>query len=150
MSLAASTSLADCHATPWRVQVGASRLAIAGPLAAGLVLAALAFFRKVERSEFQKVYVAAAARMQQGECIHFRVKDAYAYPPFMALAATPLVGLPKTVSLSIWFSVCIAAASWGMWNAWRLARGETPTRSGSEAASNTSSLTRRVGIAGGA
>jgi hypothetical protein len=86
-----------------------------------LVVMAIIFCRRHE-SEWEQVYLPAAAHLWRGEPL-YRLQDAYLYPPFMAWATLPFLALPTPLPRLLWFTinaVCsIALVRWS----WRLAGG---------------------------
>jgi hypothetical protein len=86
-----------------------------------LLIVAIPFCRRHD-SEWEQVYVRAAAHLVKGEDI-YRMADAYLYPPFMTLTALPFLALPALASRLVWFLVnamCLLALL--RWS-WRLAGG---------------------------
>ncbi|MGH7223829.1 MAG: glycosyltransferase family 87 protein, partial [Gemmataceae bacterium] len=86
-----------------------------------LVVVAVVFCRRHD-SEWEQVYVPAAAHLWKGEDM-YRVREGYLYPPFMALTALPFLALPSALPRFVWFLVnatcLLALLRWG----WRLAGG---------------------------
>jgi hypothetical protein len=80
------------------------------------------FFCRRHDSEWEQVYMAAAADLWKGEDM-YRMGEAYLYPPFMALTALPFLAFPAPLPRLLWFAanvVCLTALlRWG----WRLAGG---------------------------
>jgi hypothetical protein len=89
----------------------------------GLLLVVLAiFFCRRQDSEWEQVYIPAAAHLWKGEDM-YRVGESYLYPPFMALAALPFVPLPSLPLRLVWFAVnavCLLALL--RWS-WQVAGG---------------------------
>jgi len=86
-----------------------------------LLVLGICFCRRHD-SEWEQVYVSAAAHLWKGEDM-YRKGEGYLYPPFMALTALPFVVLPASLSRLLWFAVnavcLIALLRWS----WRLAGG---------------------------
>jgi hypothetical protein len=86
-----------------------------------LVLMAVCFCRR-QQSEWDEVYLPAAARLAVGDDL-YRDQHGYLYPPFMAVMALPFLALPALLGRLAWFLVnaacLIAMLRWG----WRLAGG---------------------------
>jgi hypothetical protein len=68
-----------------------------------LIVAAVPFCRRHD-SEWEQVYVRAAANLWNGEQI-YRLQDAYLYPPFMAFTALPFLPLSAWMSRLLWFAI---------------------------------------------
>lgn len=86
-----------------------------------LVAVAIVFCRRRD-SEWEQVYLPAAAHLRNGEDI-YRMSEGYLYPPFMALTALPFLALPTPLPRLLWFTVnavCLLALL--RWS-WRLAGG---------------------------
>jgi len=83
-----------------------------GLIVAGVLAAALAVVRR--RGELP-VYTIAAARLLAGEEI-YRTTDAkpFSYPPFFALPALPLLGLPDQFRALTWYFVSLVALAEGV------------------------------------
>ena len=94
-----------------------------------LVLAAIVFFtlysgtvlRRGRTNLWFDCYGRAAQRMMNREPIHHVERDAYAYPPFMALASIPLAQLPGMSSLVAYYAMNAVAGCSAIALAWRLA-----------------------------
>lgn len=94
-----------------------------------LLLAAIVFFaiysgtvlRRGRTNLWFDCYYQAAERMMARQSIHHIERDAYAYPPFMALAAIPLAQLPGMSSLVGYYALNAAAGACAIALAWRLA-----------------------------
>lgn len=94
-----------------------------------LLLAAVVFFtlysgtvlRRGRTNLWFDCYARAAGRMMNREPIHHVERDAYAYPPFMALASIPLAQLPGMSSLVAYYALNAAAGGCAIALAWRLA-----------------------------
>ncbi|MBX9787464.1 MAG: DUF2029 domain-containing protein [Pirellulales bacterium] len=94
-----------------------------------LLLAAIVFFtlysgtvlRRGRTNLWFDCYARAASRMMNREPIHHVERDAYAYPPFMALASVPLAQLPGLSSLVAYYALNAAAGCCAIAIAWRLA-----------------------------
>ncbi len=87
-----------------------------------LLIVAVVFCRRQD-SEWEQVYLTAAAHLSKGEDI-YRIQNGYLYPPFMALIALPFLSFPAPLPRLLWFSinaVCLVALI--RWS-WRLAGGE--------------------------
>ncbi len=87
-----------------------------------LLIVAIVFCRRQD-SEWEQVYLTAAAHLSKGEDI-YRMRDGYLYPPFMAWTALPFLALPGALPRLLWFSinaVCLGALF--RWS-WRLAGGK--------------------------
>ena len=86
-----------------------------------LVVVAVSFCRRQD-SEWEQVYVRAAAHLWQGEDM-YRLQNGYLYPPFMAMTALPFLALPSPLLRFVWLFVnaacLLALLRWG----WRLAGG---------------------------
>ena len=106
-----------------------------------LLIVAIPFCRRHE-SEWEQVYVRAAAHLWKGEEM-YRMQDAYLYPPFMALTALPFLALPPLPSRLLWFAVnamcLIALLRWS----WRLAGGKR--LEGAESVSGSERLAALLG-----
>jgi hypothetical protein len=80
------------------------------------------FFCRRHDSEWEQVYLPAAARLWKGEDV-YRIGENYLYPPFMAFAALPFLALSAPWPRLLWFAinvVClIALLRWS----WRVAGG---------------------------
>ncbi len=86
-----------------------------------LLVLGVSFCRR-HNSEWEQVYVAAAARLWRGEDI-YRLGENYLYPPFMTFTALPFLALPAPLSRMFWFGinvVCLLALL--RWT-WRVAGG---------------------------
>ncbi len=86
-----------------------------------LVMLGISFCRRHD-SEWEQVYLPAAAHLWQGEDLYLR-GEGYLYPPFMALTALPFLALPAPLPRLLWFAVngiCLLALL--RWS-WRLAGG---------------------------
>ncbi len=90
---------------------------------AGLLLVVLAIvFCRRQDSEWEQVYLPAAARLWQGEDIYPR-GEAYLYPPFMAFAALPFFALPSPLPRLVWFAVNVVCLLALLRWSWRVAGG---------------------------
>jgi hypothetical protein len=81
------------------------------------------FFCRRHDSEWEQVYLPAAAHLWKGEDV-YGLGTSYLYPPFMALTALPFLALPAPLPRLLWFTVnvlCLLALL--RWS-WRLAGGE--------------------------
>src|SRR5438874_1516709 len=89
----------------------------------GLLIAGLAVpFLARARTEWDYVFVATAERLLAGDDLYAR-PTGFTYPPFQALFAAPVVGLPKLLQRAAWFAVNAACLAWLLRAAWRLAGG---------------------------
>ena len=107
------------------------RLALAAAVltAIGLVVGyGVVFARHPLDSDWYRVFVRAALRMQHGEPIHIVNANPYAYPPLMAMLTIPLAQLPVNVGIVAWYLVSITALAIAWWHAWRLSGGPTSGR----------------------
>jgi hypothetical protein len=94
-----------------------------------LLLAAIVFFtfysgtvlRRGRTNLWFDCFGKAAHRMVARQSIHHIERDAYAYPPFMALAAIPLAQLPGMSSLVGYYALNAVAGCCTIALAWRLA-----------------------------
>jgi hypothetical protein len=89
--------------------------------AVALLIAAVVFCRR-QQSEWEEVYVPAAAHLWKGEDM-YRPEEGYLYPPFMALTALPFLALPAPLARPVWLlvnGVCLVALL--RWS-WRLVGG---------------------------
>lgn len=94
-----------------------------------LLLAAIVFFalysgtvlRRGRTNLWFDCYYQAAGRMMARQSIHHIERDAYAYPPFMALASIPLAQLPGMSSLVGYYALNAIAGACAIALAWRLA-----------------------------
>ncbi len=68
-----------------------------------LLVVAIPFCRRHD-SEWEQVYVRAAARLCNGEEM-YRMQDAYLYPPFMAWTALPFLSLSARASRLLWLAI---------------------------------------------
>ncbi len=89
--------------------------------AVALLIAAVVFFRR-QQSEWEQVYIPAAAHLWKGEDM-YRPEEGYLYPPFMAWTALPFLALSPLLARLAWLLVngvgLIALLRWS----WRLAGG---------------------------
>src|SRR5437763_5323328 len=93
------------------------------PVVLGLLLAGLAVpFLTRARTEWDSVFVATAERLLAGEDLYAR-PTGFTYPPFQALFAAPVAGLPKLSQRAAWFAVNAVCLVWLLRTAWRLAGG---------------------------
>jgi hypothetical protein len=87
-----------------------------------LLVMGISFCRRHD-SEWEQVYLTAAAHLWSGEDV-YRMGESYLYPPFMAFGALPFLTLPAPLPRALWFAVnvicLIALLRWS----WRLAGGE--------------------------
>jgi hypothetical protein len=89
--------------------------------AVALLVAAVVFCRR-QQSEWEQVYVPAAAHLWKGEDM-YRPEEGYLYPPFMAWTALPFLALPAPLVRPAWLLIngmCLVALL--RWS-WRLAGG---------------------------
>lgn len=80
------------------------------------------FFCRRHDSEWEQVYLSAAAHLWKGEDL-YHLEASYLYPPFMALTALPFLALPAPLPRLLWFAInvlCLLALL--RWS-WRLAGG---------------------------
>src|SRR3954470_10218372 len=92
-------------------------------LAALLVAAGLSVPFCLRRdSEWEQVYVAAAARLGSGQDLYPPGTD-YLYPPFSAWAALPFAPLPPPAGRGLWLLLNLACLAVMARAAWRLAGG---------------------------
>lgn len=89
----------------------------------GAAALSVSFLRHVEDGEWHRVYHRAAQRMLAGEPIHYDERDAYAYPPLMALLTIPLSQLGIRWGVIAWYLVNLGALAVMLRAAWRLAGG---------------------------
>ena len=84
-------------------------------------IVAVPFLRKAD-SQFDNVYLRAAARLQVGEDM-YPLQDGYLYPPLMAWLAIPFAYVPQMPVRMIWLGINVGCLSllW-IW-CWRLAGG---------------------------
>ncbi len=68
-----------------------------------LLVVAIPFCRRHD-SEWEQVYIRAAARLCSGEEM-YRMRDAYLYPPFMAWTALPFLSLSARASRLLWLAI---------------------------------------------
>lgn len=68
-----------------------------------LLVLSIGFCRRQD-SEWEQVYLPAAAHLWQGEDM-YQGGEAYLYPPFMAFAALPFLTLPTVLTRVVWFAV---------------------------------------------
>jgi hypothetical protein len=88
-----------------------------------LLLALAVVFCRRRDSEWEQVYLPAAASLYKGEDI-YRKGEGYLYPPFMALTALPFLALPAPLPRVLWFAVnAICLLTLLRWS-WKLAGGE--------------------------
>jgi hypothetical protein len=87
----------------------------------GLLILAVFFCRRQD-SEWEQVYVRAAAHLWQGMDL-YGMRESYLYPPFMAVTALPFLVLASPLQRLLWFGInavaLVALLRWG----WRLAGG---------------------------
>ncbi|MGD9645543.1 MAG: glycosyltransferase family 87 protein [Pirellulales bacterium] len=104
---------------PWRVWLGEHAVLVAAvvffTLYSGTVL------RRGRTNLWFDCFARAADRMVRHQPIHHHERDAYAYPPFMALASVPLAQLPGMSSLLAYYALNAAAGGCAIALAWRLA-----------------------------
>lgn len=81
------------------------------------------FARQPLESDWYRVFVRAACRMQRGEPIHIVDATPYAYPPLMAMLTIPLAQLPPSLGIVAWYLVSLSAMAAAFWYAWRLSGG---------------------------
>ncbi len=101
-----------------------NRVVIALYLVAGLGLAlavSIPFLRKTD-SQFDNVYLRAAARLQRGQDI-YPLEDGYLYPPLMAWLAIPLTWMPPAAARVVWFGINLIGMGCILYTAWRLSGG---------------------------
>jgi hypothetical protein len=75
-----------------------------------------------DRTEWDYVFVAAAENLLAGDDLYAK-KTGFTYPPFQALFALPVVGLPQPVQRAAWFAVNAACLAYILRASWRLADG---------------------------
>lgn len=98
-----------------------------------LLVLAIIFCRRRD-SEWEQVYLPAAAHLYKGEDV-YRMGEGYLYPPFMALTALPFLALPAPLPRLVWFAVnavCLLALlrwSWRLSGGGRLEGSENGKRS---------------------
>jgi hypothetical protein len=86
-----------------------------------LLVMAIPFCRRID-SEWEQVYVRAAAHLWKGEDL-YRIQDGYLYPPFMAFTALPFLGLPPLSARLLWFALnAVSLIALFRWS-WTLAGG---------------------------
>lgn len=98
-----------------------NRLIIASYSVAALGLAVVVsvpFVRKSD-SQFDNVYLRAAARLQNGQDI-YPLEDGYLYPPLMAWLAIPLTWIPPAAARVVWLAINLAGLAYILRTAWRL------------------------------
>jgi glycosyl transferase family 87 len=86
-----------------------------------LLVLGISFCRR-HNSEWDQVYVAAAARLWRGEDI-YRMGENYLYPPFMAFTALPFLALPAPLSRLLWFGTNVVCLLTLLRWSWRVAGG---------------------------
>lgn len=86
-----------------------------------LVLLAIVFCRRRD-SEWEQVYLPAAAHLANGEDF-YRMGEGYLYPPFMALTALPFLALPAPLPRLLWFAINALCLFLLLRWSWRLAGG---------------------------
>ncbi|MGH7225976.1 MAG: glycosyltransferase family 87 protein, partial [Gemmataceae bacterium] len=93
-------------------------------MAAALVLLLVGgvVFCRRQDSEWEQVYVAAAARLWHGQDL-YRFGDNYLYPPFMACTALPFLALPQPLTRLVWFLINVCCLLVLLRWSWRLAGG---------------------------
>jgi hypothetical protein len=88
-----------------------------------VLLAALAVpFVTRSRAEWDTVFVATTRHLLAGEDIYDQ-PHGYTYPPFQAVFAAPVAGLPRAAHRAAWFAVNAACLVYLLRTAWRLAGG---------------------------
>jgi hypothetical protein len=92
--------------------------AVGGVLLLGM---GISFCRRHD-SEWEQVYVSAAARLWRGEDI-YRMGENYLYPPFMAFAALPFLSLPAPLLRLLWFGINVVCLFALLRWSWRVAGG---------------------------
>jgi hypothetical protein len=86
-----------------------------------LLILAVVFLRR-HGSEWESVYLPAAAHLWKGEDI-YRPQEGYLYPPFMAMTALPFLSLPASLGRLVWFVVNLTCLIALLFWAWLLAGG---------------------------
>jgi hypothetical protein len=87
-----------------------------------LLVMGISFCRRHD-SEWEQVYLSAAAHLWRGEDM-YRAGENYLYPPFMASAALPFLALPAPLPRVLWFGVNVACLIALLRWSWRVAGGE--------------------------
>jgi hypothetical protein len=82
---------------------------------------AVPFLKKAD-SQFDNVYLRAAARLQAGADI-YPLQDGYLYPPLMAWLAIPFTHLPQNVARVAWLGLNLASLAALLMGCWRLSGG---------------------------
>lgn len=75
-----------------------------------------------QSSEWEEVYLPAAAHLWKGQEL-YRREDGYLYPPFMALTALPFLLVPSPLARPAWFGINVLALVALLRWSWRLAGG---------------------------
>jgi hypothetical protein len=86
-----------------------------------LLLMSISFCRRHD-SEWEQVYLSAAARLWRGEDV-YRLGESYLYPPFMALTALPFLALPTPLPRLFWFGINVVCLFALLRWSWRVAGG---------------------------
>lgn len=87
--------------------------------ALGLAVAVSVPFLKKTDSQFDNVYLRAAARLQRGQDI-YPLEDGYLYPPLMAWLAIPLTWIPPATARIVWLGINLVGLAFILRTAWRL------------------------------
>ncbi len=103
--------------------VPADRWRYAPALAGGLIAVVVGVHLLVRQdNEWEHVFVPAAQRLWAGDDV-YRAGGAYLYPPFMAWATLPFVGLSHAAGRFIFVAMSVGCAVFMLGGAWRLAGG---------------------------
>ena len=113
----------DAPSLSWRTRFGQWIKTHPYTVAAAVLLVVLSVgFSRRQQSEWEQVYVRAAAHLWKGEDM-YRREEGYLYPPFMAWTALPFLALPSPLPRFAWLSVNVVCLFALLRWSWHLAGG---------------------------